>query len=74
MARDPYRRGKAPVEYSTLLSLVQSLLEGRSEEEVVRTATDLVARGRVVLTGNFRGSTLGLERAPTRTSRDRETK
>ncbi len=63
MARDPNRPGEGPVERSTLLSLVQSLLEGHSDEEVVRIATDLVASGRVVLTGNFRGSTLELERA-----------
>jgi hypothetical protein len=70
MARelDPHRPGADPVEHSTLLFLVRSLLEGRSDEEVVRTAIELVARGRVVLTGNFRASTLELEWAPRRPS------
>ena len=68
MARelDPHRPGADPVEHSTLLFLVQSLLEGRSDEEVVRTTIEFVARGRVVPTGNFRASTLELERAPKR--------
>ena len=77
MARelDPHRSGGDPIEHSTLLSLVRSLLEGRSDEAVVRTAIDLVASGRVVLTGIFRGSTLELEPAPRRPpQRDREAK
>ena len=48
----------APV-YSTLLSLVQSLQDdGRSEDDAVETALQLVNSGRVVLTGNFKGCRL----------------
>jgi hypothetical protein len=65
----PHRPGADPVEQSTLLDLVQSLLDGRSEEEVVRTAIDLVNSGRVVLTGIFRGSTFEPETGPRRPPR-----
>jgi hypothetical protein len=45
--------------FSTLLTLVQSLCdETDSEQELVRTAADLVNSGRVVLTGNFKGQRL----------------
>ena len=48
-----------PPVYSTLLALVQSLLDAKaSEEEVVDTATELVNSGRVFLIGNFKGCRL----------------
>jgi hypothetical protein len=48
-----------PPVYTTLLALVQSLQDdGRSEDDVVETALQLVNSGRVVLTGNFKGCRL----------------
>jgi hypothetical protein len=45
--------------YSTLLMLVQSLCDATdSEQEIVRSAAELVNSGRVVLTGNFKGHRL----------------
>jgi hypothetical protein len=52
---------EAPRE-TTLLELVQSLArQGRSAHEIAATVLELLARGRVVLIGNFRG---GLFRYP----------
>ena len=49
-----------PPVYSTLLELVQSLVDANaSEDEVVDTATELVNSGRVVLIGTFKGCRLG---------------
>ena len=52
-------RSDHPPVYSTLLALVQLLQESTSsEDEVVENAMDLVNRGRVILTGNFKGCRL----------------
>jgi len=42
---------------STLLGLVQALLDENPDDDVVSRAQDMVATGAVVLTGNFRGCT-----------------
>jgi len=55
--------GSSP-RFSTLLMLVQSLCDVTdSEEEVVRSAAELVNGGRVVLTGNFKGHRLDVHGA-----------
>jgi len=47
--------------YSTLLELVQSLQDAMdSETEICETVVGLVESGRVILTGNFKGSRLEL--------------
>jgi hypothetical protein len=53
-------QGEAIPARTTLLALVQQLGRrgGRSEEQVVAAALELVRSGRVVLTGNFAGAAL----------------